>query len=110
MTTAPHLPPTPIDVERSADGWRVVPRGDLDVVSGPRLAGALDATGLDGDAGAAVTVDLTDVGFVDSAGLRALLRLQDRLQAQGHELHLEAVDDRLHRLLEITGLAPRLLG
>ena len=107
MMTTPHLPPVEVDVHHGDDGWLVLPRGDLDVVGAPRLSDAL-ARAERGEG--PVTIDLTHVGFVDSAGLRAVLRTRQRLVDAGRHLRLTHVDDRLRRLLEITGLDDRLLA
>jgi anti-sigma B factor antagonist len=53
-------------------------------------------------AGGGVTLDLARLGFVDSTGLAALLRANARVVADGHELRLRGVTERLWRLLQMT--------
>ena len=50
-------------------------------------------------------IDLTDVTFIDSIGLRELLRLRQRVPT----LRIVAVNTRIQRLFEITGTAELLL-
>ena len=50
-------------------------------------------------------LDLSDVTFIDSIGLRELLRLRQRVPM----LRVVAVNTRVQRLLEITGTAELLL-
>ena len=51
-------------------------------------------------------LDLTDVTFIDSVGLRELLRLRQRMPS----LRIVAVNTRIQRVFEITGTAELLLG
>jgi len=62
-----------------------------------RFAG-IDLTG-------SVDLDLTDVTFIDSIGLRELLRLRERLPM----LRIIAVNSRLRRVFDITGTTELLL-
>jgi len=50
-------------------------------------------------------LDLSDITFIDSVGLRELLRLRQRLPS----LRIVAVNPRVQRLFEITGTAALLL-
>lgn len=51
-----------------------------------------------------LVLDLAQVGFCDSAGLSALIRLWHAAQAAGGLLSLAAVPDRLMRMLSMTGV------
>ncbi|MEU5182312.1 STAS domain-containing protein [Streptomyces longwoodensis] len=51
-----------------------------------------------------LVLDLSRVGFFDSAGLSALIGLWHAAQAQGGALGLAEVPDRLMRMLTLTGL------
>lgn len=53
-------------------------------------------------------LDFTDLGFVDSTGLSALLLIHRRLSRAGVRLHLDNRPARLDRILEITGLLEHL--
>ncbi|MEU7088112.1 STAS domain-containing protein [Streptomyces achromogenes] len=51
-----------------------------------------------------LALDLAQVGFCDSAGLSALIRIWHAAQAAGGLLSLAAVPDRLRRMLSMTGV------
>ncbi|MFF5255404.1 STAS domain-containing protein [Streptomyces leeuwenhoekii] len=51
-----------------------------------------------------LVLDLAQVGFCDSAGLSALIRIWHAAQAAGGSLGLAAVPDRLMRMLSMTGV------
>jgi anti-anti-sigma factor len=79
-------------------------RGEIDVAVAKRLSKELenlaDAAGASG--GHAV-VDLSGVGFIDSSGVRELLKTQRRLQSEGGELVLRAPSAPCRRVLEVSG-------
>ncbi|SEE66720.1 anti-sigma B factor antagonist [Streptomyces sp. 2231.1] len=51
-----------------------------------------------------LVLDLSQVGFCDSAGLSALIGLWHTAQAEGGALRLASVPDRLMRMLTLTGV------
>jgi len=52
----------------------------------------------------AVSVDLADLTYMDSAGIRILFNLASRLQASGIVLQLIVpLDSRIRRLIELLG-------
>ncbi|CAL9278842.1 STAS domain-containing protein [Streptomyces sp. SudanB182_2057] len=51
-----------------------------------------------------LVLDLAQVGFCDSAGLSALIRIWHAAQAAGGLLSIAAVPDRLTRMLSMTGV------
>lgn len=51
-----------------------------------------------------VVVDLSDLTFIDAAGLRALARTAHRVHRAGRRLHLVRPDGNLRRLLRLAGL------
>jgi anti-sigma B factor antagonist len=87
-----------IEVGRDGDVQVVSLRGEHDISTAPDLRGAL---GRARDAGHAVVVDLTDVEFVDSTVLQALL--------QGRDPAEEGADHRLVLVVPEDGVARRLL-
>jgi len=78
--------------------------GDVDAHTAPQLWPALDAMPTDG----AVAVDLSGVNFIDSSGLRVLVRAHRRQGEGGGSLTLLAASPAVARLLDITGLAGEL--
>jgi anti-sigma B factor antagonist len=91
--------------EASADGARtlVALEGEIDAYTSPRLTqGFADL----GDvAGRHVVVDLAGVGFVDSAGLSALVASLQAVREDGGAVSLRSVSRQLSKLFEITGLS-----
>jgi anti-sigma B factor antagonist len=75
--------------------------GDLDLYSSSELAEALASLPA---AVRHVLADLTELTFVDSAGISALLAAERRLRDEGGSLALLVDDLRVLRVLEVTGL------
>jgi anti-sigma B factor antagonist len=77
-----------------------------------RLSGELDMSGYDRacdalaplfEASGDVTLNLSDLSFLDSSGIRLFLRLHESLGDRGR-LVIEAPADHVARVLEIAGL------
>jgi anti-anti-sigma factor len=78
----------------------LVVSGDLDVAVGVAFVDAIDqALAADGSL-SKVVVELGEVDFIDSSGLRALLQLR---QSYGERVQIGAVSAAVQRLLELTG-------
>ena len=76
-------------------------RGEIDAHSVTILARHLDPLpGSSGD----VVIDLSEVGFVDSSGLRVLVEAHQRADADARRLVLSGARRPVMRLLEISGL------
>jgi anti-anti-sigma factor len=90
-----------VDVERKPHAIRLRLAGELDLASAPRLEHQLEE--LLGDDIRRVTIDLRDLQFLDSAGLRALLVAHRRLTESGRELLLGPGPQAVQRLFELTG-------
>jgi anti-anti-sigma factor len=52
-----------------------------------------------------LVVDLAEAGFIDSAGVGALLSIRERTEQLGVELILANVPDPVQRVLDLTGAA-----
>jgi anti-sigma B factor antagonist len=87
-----------LTVATDPDGVIVV-HGDIDVAGGPILEAALVDRENDGP----IVIDLGDVFFIDSSGLRSLLGASRRARSRGAEVALRNVGSEVLRLLEITG-------
>lgn len=83
------------------DGVRVAVRGEIDLAVRDLLVAELrDAVKL----GDPVVVDLAEVTFIDSMGVRALFEGFQAAQDIGHELRVEHAHDWVARVLSITGV------
>jgi anti-anti-sigma factor len=90
-------------VETDADGAIIV-HGDIDIAGGPILEDALRAAQ---ESDKPVTVDLRNVSFIDSSGLRSLLNASRRATERSSHVVLREVGPEVTRLLEITGTTQR---
>jgi anti-sigma B factor antagonist len=88
------------------DGVLVALSGELDLASAPKLD---DEPKHVEDRGPAVIVlDLQELSFMDSSGLRAVLSADARAREAGRRLVLVRGDERVQRVLRITRLDERL--
>jgi anti-sigma B factor antagonist len=78
----------------------VVAAGEIDLASAPRVGLALEPF-----AGQPVVLDLRRVEFMDSAGLKVLLRQRSRIEESGGDLRLVVGNGAVGRLLELTGVS-----
>lgn len=78
---------------------RVDLRGELDILHAEQLQRAL----LEG-AGTTVIVDLSELEFIDSSGLAALVRARTLLAARGGTCQFRGATNSVRRTFEITGL------
>lgn len=96
-----------VTTEPVTGGWLVEVSGEVDLHTAPELRGALDSavsSATEADAPAAVLVDLSGVRFMDSTGLGELMGAHKALQRADGQLHLAAPQERVQRLLSLTGL------
>ena len=92
-----------LEVERSEDEVRIGLIGELDIGSAAELDEAL----LDAERSGAGTirVDLRQLEFLDSTGLRAILAAQLRASVDGSRLVIVPGPERVQRLFALTGTA-----
>ena len=90
-----------LEVERPAHAVVVRARGELDIASGPRLVAL---AGESAEAEVPVVLDLDEVTFVDSSGLRALIEAERAVKSRGTRLVLARPSAAVARLLDMTGL------
>jgi len=94
---------------RAADGTLPIElEGDLDMDATFKLEPELERH-LGEDGISRVVLDLAGVGFMDSAGLGALLSTRERAELLGVELRVANPSDVVLRVFEVTGTT-RLLG
>jgi anti-sigma B factor antagonist len=89
--------PSPLAVvTASDDGW-LIASGEVDMVTAPQLARALEGGEYRG-------VDLDAVTFMDVSGLRVLLEAARRAQAAGRDFAVARPCPSIRRLLELTAI------
>jgi anti-sigma B factor antagonist len=98
-------PPFSVVMEESADGLRLLVRGDLDLASTREFERAVATARRSHPA--SMIVDLSELAFLDSRGLRAILAAREACEAQGCELMLIA-GEQSRRLFDMTGLTDSL--
>ena len=88
----------------TADGTaRVRLAGDLDLSTVPALRARVEA--LRGDGSARIVLDLAELEFIDSTGLRLILALHGEAAQDGFTLALVPGGDAVQRVFDITGTA-----
>jgi anti-anti-sigma factor len=81
----------------------IVASGDIDVAGGPILDAAIVEQEALLEPPASIVIDLTDVTFIDSSGLRSLLGASRRADDRDSKVVLRSPSASVQRLLEITG-------
>ncbi len=78
-------------------------RGEIDVATAPGLGAELlaHAVSTTGD----LVLDCSEMTFLDSSGLRALVFVVRRLRQEGRNCSMTNVDEACRRPIEISGLA-----
>ena len=95
-----------VEISETARAWAVVVRGEIDMQTAPKLERALDDV-IAKDA-RLVTLDLEQVDFLDSSGLRVILGASNKLADHDGQLVLEGASAAVERVLELTGVIERL--
>lgn len=80
----------------------VAVRGELDLATVGEFQAALERTWETPER--PVVVDLSELRFIDSTGLRAVLLFHKRARESGREYRLTGADTNVRRTLEISGL------
>lgn len=97
------MEPEPSGVDRPRAGVALLhPSGDLDAYTAPGLRS--DLHGATEAESRLVVVDLTDVTFIDSAGLGALVGAHRRMRESGGRLRIVRPSPLVARAFELTGL------
>ncbi len=96
-----------LNIEQTLDGQgiRLALHGELDLGSAPWLALTLREAQAGGHKH--LLLDLSDLRFMDSAGLALLVRAQRDADSNGQKLSLRGQTPQVNRLLELTGLLDR---
>ncbi len=103
MTDLPLPDAFTVRTEHHGDAAVVVPAGELDLATAPALEGALTRA-FQAAGGGRVVLDLRELEFIDSSGLRTLLTARRRADDAGADFSLVAGHRGLERTLEIAGV------
>jgi anti-sigma B factor antagonist len=92
---------TPLTIEQTQDGtdWVIRLRGELDMMTAPRLAEAIQEV----PEGGRLIIDLGGLQFMDSVGLRALLVAHEASERDGGRLRLRRGPESVQRVFQVTG-------
>ncbi len=103
---ADPAPPFSMRIHQAGDTLVVEASGELDISQAETFEVKLrEALG----AGPTVLLDLRDVEFIDSTGLRALILLSEEARSDGDSLRIRrSLSPAVKRLLGLTGLEDRL--
>ena len=93
--------PFAISVVRDRDEVAVVPVGELDLATADKLGHEVRQVKAAGVA--RIVLDLRQVDFIDSTGLRMLLSLRNDAKRNEHALTLDPPTPTARRIFEITG-------
>jgi anti-anti-sigma factor len=97
VTVEDHLR---IDVRREQDRVILCLHGELDLASAPLLQRELESAEI--EATAMVVLDLQELQFIDSTGLRIILSAHERSRERGQEFAVTRGSQQVQRLLTIT--------
>ena len=106
-----HRPPPDLEtfVERNGDATTLRVVGEVDLVNAHELAAAIEGAS---ESGGGLVVDLREVPFMDSTGLRSIIQTRERFAAEGRPPLRVLVDENgpVARLLDLVGLRDILSG
>lgn len=91
-----------VNHHRRDDATVIAVAGELDILTAPRFSAYADD--LVRREASDVVVDLTEVGFVDSAGLQTLLSVQRRVTRRGRRWALICQAGPVRRVIELARL------
>ena len=93
---------TTADLDPAAHRLRLSLSGEIDLLTVPGVfVGVIDAQPWPGDV---VTLDMSEVTFIDSTGLSMLLKVSQYLEGMGSRLALTNPSAPVMRLLTMVGL------
>ncbi len=92
-----------VHIEEDAETMRGTVVGELDMLTEPELVTAFSSA-LEHTSAASAVLDLRQVGFMDSSGLRGLLRCKENAEARGIDFRLAIEGGPVNRLLDVAGV------
>ena len=88
-----------IDVKKDGDRLIISPKGNVDYVTAPELD---DVVSKVGDDIMTIELDMSDVQYISSAGLRVILNADEIMQDR-NGIKLTGVNNDVRAILEMTG-------
>jgi anti-anti-sigma factor len=92
----------PANVELTGSIARIILSGNLDFSTQEDLVRATDRV-LSSDAAKEIQVDMSDVTFIDSSAIRALLNLQEMAREKGKSLSIWNCNEQIRETFAIGG-------
>lgn len=91
-----------MEIKKTTDGAKTViaVTGRVDTTTAPELEAGLKLTGNE-----TLTLDLSGVPYMSSAGLRCLLAAQKKMMAGGGTMTVVGIQPAVKEVLDITGLS-----
>jgi anti-sigma B factor antagonist len=101
----------PFGLDIAIELWNDTPvirlAGDLDIATSPRLIAAVRELVANGHG--QIELDCSQIEFVDSAGVRALIVSRNETSRRGIRFDLMATSRAMSRVLDMTGLSALLV-
>jgi anti-sigma B factor antagonist len=91
-----------VEIQAEGEQVRVVPQGELDLVTVEQLHAQIDE--LRSNGATAIVLDLRQLSFMDSTGLRLLLTLDAAARSDGFSFSIVDGEGPVRHLLELTRL------
>jgi anti-sigma B factor antagonist len=100
------MPETPVRLSvTEVDASTTALAGEIDAHTAPSLVQRFETLPAgDGD----ISLDMSAVEFMDSSGLRVIIELHQRAEAESRRLVLRSPSQAVGRLIEISGLSDHL--
>jgi anti-anti-sigma factor len=94
-----------ISTDRRGSALVVAPRGEIDLATVGLVRDAVERERQDDED---LVLDLREVGFMDTSGLRYVLEVVERASKDGFDVRLVRGPAAVQRVFEVSGLEPRL--
>ena len=88
-----------VTVDEAPGGVRITPRGELDMATQGELRAVLER-----HAAGCVTLDLGELRFLDTSGLRLILETADAARREGREFAVLPGSAAVQRLFDVAGV------
>lgn len=88
-----------IDIKKEGDKLIIAPKGNIDYVTAPELDEAVSKVG---DDVMTIELDMSEVPYISSAGLRVILNADEIMQDR-NGIKLVGVNNDVRAILEMTG-------